>query len=218
MIHLDSDITLLQHLDELFTLPPTPMAMPRAHFEGMPPDQWPLSSTLMVLEPNPFEFDNLMAILQSWRLDPAYRSRKKLDAELINHRFAGSAMVLPHRPYILPSSEFRRNEHSAYLGMHNGPDRTTSRTRWDPRAALAEAKVVHFSDHPLPKPWVMWPIDGITEIQPDCGGQPSCAERQVWKKLYDDFRHRRKDICKILSAGSPKWADLKNRTDGYPMN
>jgi hypothetical protein len=86
--------------------------------------------------------------------------------------------------------------------------------KWDAQRVLEEAKVVHFSDWPLPKPWVMWPLDGLQEIQPSCGGSHlACPERKVWKGLYDDFRKRRKDICRMLSVPAPgNWEEHKNRT------
>ena len=191
--------------------------MPRAYQANKPPDQWSLSSQLMLLEPNPLEFDNLFNILLSWRSDPDYEPHRNLDMDLINHRFAGSAMVLPHRPYVLPSSEFRLKDHSAYLGTRNGPEQKTSRTIWNPQTVRKEAKLVHFNDDPLPKPWVMWPADGLNEIQPDCGGLSTCAERDIWKDLYEDFRERRQHLCRILSVEAPNWADLKNGTYGSRM-
>ena len=126
----------------------------------------------------------------------------KFDMELVNERFEESAMVLPHRPYALLTGELRRHDHSAYLG--------NSKEAWDAEAALKEAKLVHFSDWPLPKPWIMWPFEGLQEMQPDCGSSTeTCAERRIWKQLYDDFRHRRRDICKLLSVPAPDWQKIK---------
>jgi hypothetical protein len=57
----------------------------------------------------------------------------------------------------------------------------------------------------------MWPTQGLQEMQPDCGGdhEASCAERRIWKHLYDDFRHRRRDICKLLSVPASDWHSIK---------
>jgi hypothetical protein len=48
-------------------------------------------------------------------------------------------------------------------------------------------------------------------MQPDCGGshEGTCAERRIWKGLYDDFRHRRRDVCKLLSVPAPDWDEIK---------
>lgn len=216
VLHLDSDITLLQNLDELFSLPPAPIAMPRAYWTDLPPGQWPLSSLLMLLQPNAAETKHMYELLQQWRLNPDRGESTKYDMELLNDRFGSSALVLPHRPYGLLSAEFRNDDHSAYWGDINAP---SSIPKWDPFRALKEAKLVHFSDWPLPKPWIMWPKDGLMEIQPGCGGNlyGTCAEREVWKGLYDDFRQRRKKHCKLLSVPAPiNWEQYKNETGAGP--
>lgn len=210
ILHLDSDVTLLQHLDELFLLPPTPIAMPRAYwaevpapnFQGAQP--WPLTSLLVLLKPSAKDFKYMLGVLEKWREDAEFGNIEKYDMDLLNYRYGSSAMVLPQRPYALLSSEFRRKNHSAYLGEPH------SMAHWDPDAALKEAKLVHFSDWPLPKPWTMWSPEALMDIQPQCDDLfGDCRERTIWKNLYDDFRHRRKDLCKILSTAAPKWDQLK---------
>ncbi|KZM22665.1 uncharacterized protein EKO05_0009731 [Ascochyta rabiei] len=211
VIAMDSDVTLLKNIDELFLLPSTPMAMPRAYWADSKP--WPLTSMLMVLQPDLDEFERFKQTLGGGghkELVDAHR----FDMELVNERFEESALVLPHRPYALLTGEFRRHDHSAYLG--------NVFETWDADKVYGEAKLVHFSDWPLPKPWIMWPTEGLEEMQPDCGGSHvgSCAERKIWKHLYDDFRRRRRDICKLLSVPAPDWWTIKhgkrpgNATDG----
>jgi hypothetical protein len=200
VIALDSDVTLLQHLDELFLLPQTPMAMPRAYWTDSKP--WPLTSMLMVIKPDQAElaqFKDRMVGGGNAMLVNAHR----FDMELVNERFEENALVLPHRPYALLTGEFRHHDHSAYLG--------NPKEKWDAEKVYKEAKLVHFSDWPLPKPWIMWPTEGLQEMQPDCGGdhEKGCAERRIWKHLYDDFRHRRRDICKLLSVPAPDWHSIK---------
>ena len=216
VIHLDSDITLLQNLDELFSLPRAPIAMPRAYWSDVPPGEWPLSSLMMVIEPNPAETKHMYDLLQQWRLNPDRGESTKYDMELLNERFAGAALVLPHKPYALLSAEFRNHNHAAYMGSFNAP---ASNLRWDAKRIIKEAKLVHFSDWPLPKPWVMWPTEGMLEIQPDCGGNVvgTCPEREIWKDLYDDFRRRRKQHCRLLNVPAPvSWGEYKNRTGAGP--
>ncbi|KAJ4348281.1 uncharacterized protein N0V89_009653 [Didymosphaeria variabile] len=61
VVALDSDITLLSSLDELFALPSTPIAMPRAYwYETLPP---PLTSLLMVVKPDLDEFQRFKDII-----------------------------------------------------------------------------------------------------------------------------------------------------------
>lgn len=200
VIALDSDITLLQSIDELFTLPQTPIALPRAYWYKTKP--WPLTSMLMVIKPDAEEFARFEDKISSGG-DHQLVQAQKFDMELINERFEETAMVLPHRPYALLSGEFRRHDHTAYLGNPDEP--------WDAEKVYNEAKLVHFSDWPLPKPWVMWPLQGVADMQPDCGGshEGSCPERKIWKSLYEDFRSRRKNICRLLSVPAPDWNKIK---------
>ena len=62
-----------------------------------------------------------------------------------------------------------------------------------------EAKFMHFSDWPYPKPWVRVAPETTKELQPDCdegeNGEINCRNRVIWRGIYDDFRKRREDIC-----------------------
>lgn len=200
VIALDGDITLLQSIDELFLLPKTPIAMPRAYLAYSKP--WPLSSVLMVIKPDLKEFENFKRQLGGGGNTMLVQAHR-YDMELVNERFEDSALVLPHRPYALVSSEFRRHDHTAYLGSPNAT--------WDAEEAFQNAKLVQFSDSPLPRPHVLWAPKALEDMQPDCGGrhQGGCAERRIWKGLYDDFRRRRRDVCKLLSVPAPNWLGLE---------
>lgn len=195
-------------MDELFLLPDAPIAMPQAYWSDrtFEDGQKPFTSLLILLKPDPLVLTGLINTLKTWLKDGGQSD--KYDMDLLNSRFGyaseSPATVLPHRPYALLSAEFRRHDHEAYLGDDGAA--------WNPDKVLAEAKLVHFSDWPLPKPWIMWPMPGLTEMQPDCGGshEGTCQERKLWKELYDDFRRRRRDICRILSVPAPEWASLKS--------
>jgi len=207
VIALDGEITLLQSIDELFLLPTTPMAMPRAYLSYSRP--WPLSSVLMVLKPDVKAFEHFQRQLEGGGNDMLVRAHR-YDMELVNERFEDSALVLPHRPYALISGEFRRQDHTAYLG-------SASET-WDAEEVFKEAKLVQFSDSPLPPPHFLWAPKALEEMQPDCGGRhkETCAERRIWKGLYDDFRHRRRDVCKLLSVPAPTWRGLEQERQMAP--
>ncbi|KIV99039.1 uncharacterized protein PV09_09214 [Verruconis gallopava] len=213
VLHLDSDITLLQHLDELFSLPKAPIAMPRAYWSDGPPSLWPFTSLVMLVEPDSGEMPAMMEILRQWQQKPDYSRSKKYDMDLLNHRFALSTTVLPHRPYAMLTAEFRSKDHRAY--MNQGIDMSHDESEiWDPDKALKEAKLVHFSDWPLPKPWIMWPNEGLVEMQPQCDDdfKGRCREREIWKELYEDFRRRRSKLCKISPVPAPNWQEWKNKT------
>ncbi|CAL5869960.1 uncharacterized protein PFLUO_LOCUS4193 [Penicillium psychrofluorescens] len=194
IIQLDSDVTLLQNLDELFFLPSAPVAMPRAYWL-LP--EWQLSSLLIVLEPSFTEYYALknLALAAAHGQLKLDSTSNRYDMDLLNSRYADSALVLPHRQYGLITGEFRAKDHGHYLG--------NDRDEWDPEKASDEAAFVHFSNDW--KPWVMWSTDELADSQPRCkffSGTPQesgCENRVAWKKLYDDFRKRRKEVCRLLS-------------------
>lgn len=176
ILQLDSDVTIFRHLDEVFLLPRAPVAMMRAHWEL--PRRRLLTSMMLLLEPSEMEYR---------RLASAVLGSGDYDMEILNRLYGDSAMVLPHREYGLLSGEFRKDKHESYLGNeYEG---------WDADKAIQKASLVHFSDWPLPKPWIMWPHNLIGEIMPKCrwkGDQEDCSDKKVWMELYDDFRRRRK--------------------------
>jgi alpha-N-acetylglucosamine transferase len=208
VIHIDSDVTILQKMDELFFLPPAKAAMPRAYWAL--PDTKQLSSLLIVIEPSYREFKALMESAQPalhGQVEVDSNETHRYDMELLNNRYADSALVLPHRQYGLVTGEFRKKDHRNFFGN----DYET----WDPDKVLAEAKLVHFSDWPLPKPWVLSNQKLLAEILPKCDYKPGtlqekgCRDREVWKSLYQDFRQRRKDICRLLSYPAPDWPPIE---------
>ncbi|KAE8836444.1 hypothetical protein P3342_000363 [Pyrenophora teres f. teres] len=182
VISFDSDATVLNHMDELFLLPPTPVAMPRAYWL----DYFSLSSQVIVAEPSE----------ETWlRVQNATNNHTghDYDMDILNKLFIDSSMIIPHRKYNFLSGEFRKapRNHGAYLGSPT--------EKWNPRKALAEAKYVHFSDWPMPKPWITPTSEQLENALPRCwdveGVGEDCTDRFLWLELRDDFSKRRKRIC-----------------------
>ncbi|KAK4949041.1 hypothetical protein LTR10_012414 [Elasticomyces elasticus] len=173
VLSLDADATILRSMDEIFLMPLAPVAMPRAYWLK---DKEQLSDQLALVQPSTKAFD---AVLQ--RI--AERQSSEYDMEIINALYGSSCAVLPHRPYNLLTGEFRSADHTGYLGSKS--------EIWDAESVMQEAKYVHFSDWPLPKPWLH---DKVIEkeMAPKC---QECAEKRVWLWLYEDFRERRKNVC-----------------------
>ncbi|KAL8715452.1 MAG: hypothetical protein Q9220_000786 [cf. Caloplaca sp. 1 TL-2023] len=195
VIYLASDTTVIKHLDDLFFLPSTPVAMTREYWNL--PEKKTLSPRFMVIQPSQAEFERLSTATRE-----DMRPEGEYDTEILNRFYGDSAMVLPHQAYGLLSSEFRTEDHREYLGNTYDP--------WDPEKALQDASVVHFVDEPFPKPWVMWPHVLFAEKHPQCKAE-DCRDKETWLSLYDDFRKRRKDICALLSATAPEWPP-RNKT------
>ena len=181
VIHIDSDVTIKKHMDELFMLPETSVAMVRAYWAL--PGKRALTSMFVMLEPSYKEFTRLTDAAQEAR-----KEGREFDMDILNHFYGDSATVLSHRKYGLISGEFRSQNHEYFLGHPN--------EKWDPQRVLDEVSLIHFSDWPVPKPWVMWPRNVLNEKQPKCkqenAGRPDCRDQKIWLALYDDFRHRRK--------------------------
>ena len=137
VLHLDSDGTVLQSMDDLFLMPQAAVAMPRAYWLGF--DERTLSSQIMLVEPSEHEFERVVKTTEAG-------GTGDYDMEVVNKLYKDKALILPHRPYDLLTGEFAAKpdaDHQNYLG-----DETE---QWDPDAVLDEAKYLHFSDWPMPK-------------------------------------------------------------------
>ncbi|KAI5458638.1 nucleotide-diphospho-sugar transferase [Mariannaea sp. PMI_226] len=180
VLSLDSDGMICQPMDELFLLPPFPVAMPRAYWLlSEDPARRVLSSQVMLIQPDNVEFQRIMEKIKTATGD-------EYDMEIVNDLYRDSAVILPHRPYDMVTGEWRRMEHSHYLG--------SDREKWDPVAVMNEVRYIHFSDWPVGKPWVKTPEMIILRNQPSChrvNGEESCLEREIWNRLYSDFAEQR---------------------------
>jgi hypothetical protein len=162
-------------MDELFLLPPAPVAMPRAYWL----DQPSLSSQIVVLEPSRSEWQRIQERMT--------HADSGFDMDILDTLYAESCIVLPHRRYDLISGEFRNRNHDRYLGLDEV---------WDASEAIQEAKYIHFSDWPVLKPWLNTSDHVIASHQPECKeteihGSLNCLERDIWLGLYAEFAERR---------------------------
>lgn len=121
-------------MDELFFLPSTPLAVPRAYWLNNT-----LNTQLLLMQPSASSFARIKAAMSTAKPD-------EYDMDIINQLYGKSAMILPHRPYTILASDFRHlrdEDHSAWLGSEE--------EEWNVDTALREVKYLHFSDWPLPK-------------------------------------------------------------------
>ncbi|KAL1596464.1 U1 small nuclear ribonucleoprotein C [Paraconiothyrium brasiliense] len=207
VISIDSDGTLLDNMDELFLLPSAPVAMPRAYWM---PEKFFLSSQLIVIEPSEIEWKRV-----GYAID--HHEGHDYDMDILNKLYGKSSTVIPHRRYDLLSGEFHDTEHENYLGSPN--------EKWDPKVALEEAKFVHFSDWPMPKPWLE-PLPGMVDKnQPKCRkistetNEYDCTDREVWLGIRKNFTERRRHICGReydAEARPPKKRTLADARAGRP--
>lgn len=127
---------MLALMDELFLLPPCPVALPRAYWIHNADRVPVLSSQLLLIQPSALEFGRIMKAIET-------AGDNDYDMEIVNNLYGENAMILPHRKYDLLTGEFRAGEHERYLGNEV--------EEWDPERVLGEAKFLHFSDWPVPK-------------------------------------------------------------------
>ncbi|TVY28497.1 Glucose N-acetyltransferase [Lachnellula hyalina] len=176
LLVLDSDATLLAPLDALFLTPPSRVSTPRAYWLPTPM----LASHIMLITPSAPGFSQIQTSISKAKLGI-------YDMEIVNALYGNDCVVLPHRKYALLSGEFRGWEHGRYGG------------EWDVGEVIKEARYVHFSDDPRPKPWVEATEREIESVRPICDlgpdGHLDCRGRDFWDWLYEDFKTRRMDIC-----------------------
>jgi alpha-N-acetylglucosamine transferase len=163
-------------MDELFLMPPSPVAMPRAYWL----DQPFFSSQLVLISPSKHEWARVSAFM--------HRDDSGFDMDILNDMYKDSCIVIPHRRYNLITGEFREEMHERYLGSDEA---------WNGAKAIEEAKFVHFSDWPVPKPWLEASSEVMKKHQPKCryeedGKGKDCTDRDIWLELYKDFSRRRK--------------------------
>jgi hypothetical protein len=170
---------LMQHMDELFLLPAAPVAMPRAYWM----EHFFLSSQLIVLEPSEAEWRRVQEAMEK-------HEGFDYDMDILNKLYGNSSTVIPHRKYDLITGEIKPKDHQAYLG---------TREEWQVGRALAEAKYVHFSDWPMPKPWLEAAEEDWFKFMPPCstlyGREEDCSDREAWVELRTNFTARRAQIC-----------------------
>lgn len=115
-------------------LPPASIAMPRAYWLGF--DKHVLSSQIFVAQPSKYEYNRIQKAIASAKSND-------YDMEIVNTLYKDNALIIPHRQYDMLSGELCAEKHAAYLGNEE--------EKWNPDAAMKEAKLIHFSDWPMPK-------------------------------------------------------------------
>ncbi|KAF2179504.1 glycosyltransferase family 8 protein [Zopfia rhizophila CBS 207.26] len=170
IINLDSDSTVLQlmvtayGMDELFFLPSSPVAVP----EPIGSLTSPISLLPIARHP---AFRARMAV---HRILHGNHSSSDFDMEIVN-LYGNSCIMLPHSQYNLITGEFRLENHDAYLG--------SKEEQWNVTQVLEEAKFLHFSDWPYPKPWLKASGAETVKNQPKCqaagDGVEACEERDT---------------------------------------
>lgn len=128
-------------------------------------------------------------------------------------------MIIPHRPYNILTGEWRsKGQHLTYLGNEY--------EEWDPQRVLDEAKFLHFSDWPVPKPWLQAAEKVKSEKEPKCdadkvsGEMTDCRARDIWRGFYADFATRREvrlifTVQTLLCGWKRRGKDEKHEAESH---
>ena len=88
----------------------------------------------------------------------------------------------------------------------------------DYRVETERAAVVHFSDAPLPKPWLPAPQHYIDQLQPTCDTRPEggedCTRRELWNGLYTTFRADVDRVCRPLRTAATEAFEASDPVQG----
>lgn len=172
------------NLDELFLIPAAPIAMPHVYWGSQ--DGWQFSPQLTIMTPSSDSFSRLTDAI---KVSPV----GEYDISVLEKVFHGQIIRIPQRPFALLSGELRRKSHDHYIG--NAFPRI-----WNPYNILHKARILYFSDDPIPKPWYTASQDLLNRYMPSCEesegfGASNCEDRQVWLRLYSDYAEWRKAVC-----------------------
>ncbi|CAI6334036.1 unnamed protein product [Periconia digitata] len=180
VIHLDSDGTVKKPMDELFHLPSAACAMPRGYW--LDPIQ--LASIIIVAEPSAEEFARIQDYINT-------HEDSGFDMDIMDSIYHDSALIFPHRNYLLLTGEFRGDQHAKYLGNEY--------EEWNATKAVEETRYIHWSEWPLPKPWIRPHEVDLKNKQPKCHDTDKegedCRNRDAYLALREDFTRRRKEVC-----------------------
>lgn len=197
VVTLDAGSVVKYNLDELFLIPATPLAMPYVYWGSQ--GGWQFSTQLTIITPSADSFSRLTDAI---KVAPV----AEYDISVLERVFHGQIIRIPQRPFALLSGEFRRKSHNQYIG-------NSFPKIWNADYILYKARILHFSDDPIPKPWFSAGKDLLNRYMPSCEesegfGVSNCGDRQVWLRLYSDYAERRKAVC-----GNDFDPALNNRTD-----
>ena len=164
-------------MDELFLMPASPLAAPNAYWL---PDLI-MSSQIMLIQPSTKEFKRVSDAMLN-------RQESDFDMEIVNYLYKDTALRIPARPYNLITGVFRSTNHANYVEASH-----FDYENWNATRMIEEARFVHFSDWPLPKPWIPGSKGQVKAVLSGCPTDQSkdCDSLAVWAGIYDDYWRRK---------------------------
>ena len=114
--------------------------------------------------------------------------------EFINPFAPAKEPEAPSSGNVVPTRHTARGRLIERLKGLFGRASSSIKPQWDAQAVFDEAKFVHFSDWPYPKPWMNAPYHQTQSLRPACVDglvHSTCDARRIWLHLYEDFKARR---------------------------
>lgn len=183
LLYFDSDGLILRRPDHLFAhTPEADLTLPEAYYatQHLKEDKLLFSSAFMLIKPSLNLYRKAQKLVQERRTDD-------FDMEIINkltHDNTISNTTLPYRGNILLTGLFR--DHSSY----------SRNERWDPEKEWSEASYIHFSDSPIPKPWIDDRGVRFAQHGPKClGGGLDCPDVKIWRAVHNAFKDEMRVLC-----------------------
>ncbi|CZS93135.1 related to glucose N-acetyltransferase 1-A [Rhynchosporium graminicola] len=183
---LDSASQPRGNLDAVFLIPKAVLAMPWVYWGEL--KGWAFSNQVMLIIPSMSGFAKMEGEIKRSSTNP-----DQYDLSIVEKLYKSHTLKLPQRPFHLTTGEFRRQDHSKYLG-------SGSAQKWDPEVALQNSKMLHFSDWPIPRPWDGAAQTMLNRYMPKClksewFGATNCKDRMLWMQLYAEYAAKRKGFC-----------------------
>lgn len=184
ILFFDNDGLVLKNMDHLFDkLGDEDLRLPEAYYarqSSLGEDQPLYSSALMLIKPSRKLYESAQSLMRE-------RRPTDFDMEIINSLTRVPSIkstVLPYRHNLLLTGLFK--DHSSYEGS----------TAWDAEQEYQTACYVHFSDAPMPKPWIDDRGASFAQHGPKCPeGGILCDDVRIWREIHRIFRDEMMHLC-----------------------
>lgn len=205
IIYFDNDGLVLENPDHLFNSITTDLALADAYYTANEDNI--VSSAFMVISPSQKLDRLLQSLIQS-------KSPNDYDMEIINQAYNMEGVLtttlFPYERYLLLTGIFRTPlardkflKGSSSRGTATTPAKVPEQDEaWNAKRVFQAASYIHFSDSPIPKPWVDDRGALLAQHGPKCMSL-ACDEPEIWKNVYRMFKDEMRDLCP-----SPKELDL----------
>lgn len=179
---------------------------------------------IMVINPSMDAFNSLMGVVARWNRSRWWMKLKPsspFDMDVINQWLAQEllsaestiqAAVLPHHTYGALTGELSQPQHDAFLAVTPETEHANSGAKFSAAEYARLAKLIHFSDAPVPKPWdrdsneayyrALHPTCEEWKVDPDSPFTPQrvvdCDSARAWHAIRRESLRRRNAVAWVV--------------------